>query len=127
MSRKINIVVLGCANIAERFIMPSLKELSDNFNLVGIASRAKVKADEFANRFETQAYYSYKSILEHDELDAVYIPLPNSLHYEWIKKSLEKNLHVLVEKSMSCNYDEVLELNNIAKEKNLVLTVSMKR
>jgi dTDP-3,4-didehydro-2,6-dideoxy-alpha-D-glucose 3-reductase len=121
MSRKINIVVLGCANIAERFIMPSLKELSDNFNLVGIASRAKVKADEFANRFETQAYYSYKSILEHDELDAVYIPLPNSLHYEWIKKSLEKNLHVLVEKSMSCNYDEVLELNNIAKEKNLVL------
>ena len=118
--KKINIGVLGCANIAERFIIPTLKEM-DEFNLVGIASRTEEKADSFAKKFETKAFYSYESLLDDTSLDAVYIPLPNSLHYEWIKKALEKNLHVLVEKSMAFELEEVVELNNLAKEKGLVL------
>lgn len=118
--KKINIGVLGCANIADRFIIPTIKEM-DEFNLIGIASRSKDKADIFAKEFDTKAFYSYESLLEDTSLDAVYIPLPNSLHYEWIKKSFQKNLHILVEKSLACEYEEVVELNNLAKEKNLVL------
>ena len=56
-----------------------------------------------------------------ENIDAIYIPLPNSMHYEWVKKALNKNLHVLVEKSMACSYDEVLKLNKLAEMKNLVL------
>lgn len=118
--KKINIGVLGCANIAQRFIIPTIKEMEE-FKLVGIASRSKDKANQFAKKFDTKAFYSYESLLEATSLDAVYIPLPNSLHYEWIKKTLEKNLHVLVEKSMACKLEEVEELNNLAKEKGLVL------
>ena len=118
--KKLNIGVLGCANIAERFIIPTLKEMGE-FNLAGIASRTKEKADSFAKEFNTKAFYSYESLLEDSSLDAVYIPLPNSIHFEWIKKALEQNLHVLVEKSMACEYEEVIELNNLAKEKGLVL------
>ncbi len=121
MSKKLKIGVVGCANIADRFVIPAIKELDDKFELVGIASRTALRADEFADKFETTAFYDYDSLLDAEELDAVYIPLPNSLHYEWIKKSLLKNLHVLVEKSMACSYDEVLELNEIAKEKKLAL------
>lgn len=120
MFKEINIGILGCANIAQRFILPTLKEM-DEFNILGIGSRTKEKADKFAKEFDTKPLYSYESILEIENLDAIYIPLPNSIHYDWIKKALEKNLHVLVEKSMSCDYDEVVELNNIAKKKNLVL------
>ncbi len=118
--KKINIGVLGCANIADRFIIPTIKEM-DEFNLIGIASRSKDKADIFAKEFDTKAFYSYESLLEDTSLDAVYIPLPNSLHYEWIKKSFQKNLHILIEKSLACEYEEVVELNNLAKEKGLVL------
>ena len=120
MSKKINIGILGCANIAKRFIIPTLKEMEE-FNLIGISSRTKVKADEFAKDFDTKAYYSYESLLEIQTLDAVYIPLPNSMHYEWIKRALEKDLHILVEKSMACELKEVKELNTIAKDKSLVL------
>lgn len=118
--KKINIGILGCANIAKRFILPSLQEMEE-FNIIGIASRSQAKADESANEFDIKPFYSYESLLNMENLDAVYIPLPNSLHYEWIKKAFEKNLHVLVEKSMTCSHEETEELNNIAKEKQLVL------
>ena len=118
--KKINIGVLGCANIAQRFIIPTLKEMEE-FNLFGIASRAKEKVDEFSKEFDTKAFYSYESLLDEKDLGAIYIPLPNSMHYEWINKALNKNLHVLVEKSMTCEFEEVKELNNLAKQKGLVL------
>ena len=117
MSRITRIGVLGCANIAERFILPAIQQ-SDLFELAGVASRSKSKADFFSNTFNTRAFYSYDSLLEED-LDAIYIPLPNSMHYEWIKKALNKKLHVLVEKSMACNLDQVKELNQLAENKKL--------
>jgi len=117
--KKINIGILGCANIARRFIISTLKEM-DEFNIVGVASRTTDKADEFAKEFDIKPFYSYEDLLVAD-IEAMYIPLPNSLHYEWIKKALEQNLHVLVEKSMACELEEVIELNNLAKEKGLVL------
>lgn len=118
--KQINIGILGCANIAKKFIIPTLKEMNE-FNIIGIASRTKEKSDEFARDFNITSFYCYENLLETKNLDAVYIPLPNSLHYEWIKKALDKNIHVLVEKSMACSYEEAVELNTIAKEKSLVL------
>jgi NDP-hexose-3-ketoreductase len=119
MEKKINIGVLGCANIAQRYVIPSICK-NNLFQLAGVASRSKKKADSFASIFNTKAYYSYESLLELD-LDAIYIPLPNGLHYEWIKKALNKNIHVLVEKSLACNFAEVQELNLVAKNNGLVL------
>ena len=121
MYKILKIGVLGCANIALRSIMPSIKFLYENFDLTGIASRDFVEAKIHAEQYFTRAYKSYQSLIDDADLDAVYIPLPNSLHAEWIKKALSKGINVLVEKSMACSYNEVLELNNLAKEKNLVL------
>lgn len=102
MFRKLNIGILGCANIARKFIIPTLKEMME-FNIIGIASRSQEKADEFSEEFNLKAFYSYECLLAEKNLDAVYIPLPNSLHYSWIKKALENNIHVLVEKTMAVN------------------------
>ena len=55
------------------------------------------------------------------DIDAVYIPLPNSLHAKWIACALDNNINVLVEKSLACKLDEVIDLNNSAKNKNLTL------
>ena len=118
--KKINIGILGCADIAKRFIIPTLKEMNE-FKIIGIASRTKEKAKEFSKKFKINAFYSYESLLDNQKLDAVYIPLPNSLHYEWTKKAFEKNLNVLVEKPMALEFKEVVELNNLAKKKSLVL------
>ena len=120
MFEKVRVGVLGCANIAERFLIPAFQSLNE-FDLVGIASRNQDDANNFAKKFSIKPCENYDVMIASKCIDAVYIPLPNGLHYEWIKKSLDMNLHVLVEKSMACSYDEVSALTKLAKHKNLAL------
>ena len=117
----VNIGVIGCASIAKRYVIPAILNLTDSFRLIGIASRSKNKAKEFGSLFNTKSFSSYQSLLDQIDLDAVYIPLPNSLHYEWIEKALNKNINVLVEKSMACSFNEVVALNQLARKKKLIL------
>lgn len=118
MIRKIKIGVIGTANIAMRSVIPAIKLSPEYYELIGVASRGK------ANKFlaeQIEFFKGYDNLLNMKSLDAVYIPLPNALHYMWVKKALYKGLHVLVEKSLACSYKEVIELNKIAKAKNLAL------
>ena len=121
MTKKINIGVIGYAAIAERYVIPTIIELNGLFNLTGVASRSPTTANEFSLRFNKKGVVGYETLLEDESLDAVYIPLPNSLHAEWIEKALARNLHVLVEKSMACNSETVEKLNLYAKSKQLIL------
>jgi predicted dehydrogenase len=120
-AKKINIGVLGCSNIALRSVIPAINELNDHFTLKGIASRSKEKADKYAYELNIPPFYSYQDLIEKSKLNAIYIPLPNSLHAEWIEKALNNGLHVLVEKSLGCSYSEVKKLNRLAQKANLAL------
>lgn len=117
----INIGVIGCANIATRSVIPAILELPNHFNLLGVASRTLEKARACAGLFNTQAYEGYQNLLDQPGLNSVYIPLPNSLHTEWVEKALLKGLNVLVEKPLACKIEDVKKLNQIAKEKRLLL------
>lgn len=117
----VKIGVIGCASIARRHMIPSILNLKDQYVLSGIASRSASKAKESGALFGTRSFNSYESLLNEADLDAIYIPLPNSMHAEWIGKALERDIHVLVEKPMACNYEDIEQLNRIASEKNLVL------
>lgn len=119
--KKISIGIIGCANIAIRSVIPAIVKLNDIFELHGIASRDSTKADRISTRFNTKSYYSYDDLINDKDIQAVYIPLPNSLHAEYIKKAIEQNLHVLVEKSLACSYETALELNILAKKKKCVI------
>lgn len=116
----IKIGVLGCAQIANRSVIPAILELKSVFELIGIASRDPQKGLTFAEKFHSQAY-DYSSLVTDKKIDAVYIPLPNALHSYWIKKALENNKHVLVEKSMTMSLEDSTELNDMARMRNLVL------
>ncbi|HOH98052.1 MAG TPA: Gfo/Idh/MocA family oxidoreductase [Candidatus Cloacimonadota bacterium] len=117
----VNIGVLGCSSFAERFVLPNILELPEYFKLVGIASRSHDKASQCAFKYHTTAYSPYESILDISGIDAIYIPLPNSLHEEWIQKALNRGLHVLVEKPLATNAEAVRALNDFAKSRSLVL------
>ena len=121
MNKKVRIGVLGCANIAIRSILPSICALNDKFVLTSIASRYKEKADKYAAEFNTEPFYSYLELIKSGKIDAVYIPLPNSMHKEWVEKALYNGIHVLVEKSLACTYDNVVTLNSLAFNNSLAL------
>ena len=121
LNKKIRIGILGTADIAQRSMIPALFDLHSEYDLVAIASRSFDSAAQVSKRYGVQAFGTYEEIIDPKIVDAIYIPLPNSLHYEWIKRCLEKGLHVLVEKSMCTHFVEVEEVNNLASNNNLVL------
>lgn len=116
---KIRIGVMGCANIAQRSVIPAILEV-DMLELVAVASRTQEKADEFASRFQCRGVAGYDRLLELD-IDAVYMPLPTGLHEEWVTKTLEAGKHVLVEKSLAMNYESAKKMADQALAKNLVI------
>lgn len=113
----INWGILGCARIAAKAVIPGI-QIANNAVLYAIAGKTKGKLDEFKERYNPQkAYDNYEALLDDPQVDAVYIPLPNSLHLEWVRKAAEKKKHILCEKPLVCTADEVLEMK-AACEKN---------
>ena len=117
----IKIAVLGAASIALRSVIPAINLLPNHFRLVGISSRDRSIMERISSSYECKAYGTYEGLLTEGSIDAIYIPLPNALHYPFVKRALENGKHVLVEKSLACTLDEVEELVEIAKTNNLVL------
>lgn len=112
--------VLGCANIALRSLLPAFHQ-SNNFKLCAIGSRSIEKSTLVAQKYGCKAYGSYEAVLFDSEVEVVYIPLPTGMHYKWIKKALLAGKHIISEKSLASNLNEVEELTHIAMEKNLLL------
>jgi predicted dehydrogenase len=118
--KTLKIGILGFANIAKKAIIPAVIE-SSYFELYGIATSNEEKKRYIVSQYSCKAYDSYKNLIEDSLIDAVYIPLPNALHFEWAKKAIKQKKHLLVEKSLACNYKEVIELNELAKKENLAI------
>lgn len=116
----IKIGILGTADIAFRRFLPAL-EKCDGITYGGVASRTVEKTTPFVEKFGGKAYPSYESLLEDQSIQAVYLPLPPSLHYEWGKKVLESGKHLLMEKPFTTSLEHTQELLQLAKEKNLTV------
>jgi predicted dehydrogenase len=104
--RKLRWGVLGCARIARKSVIPAIVRAS-NASFHAIASRDQAKLGECRNEFgDVRCHESYQALLDDPEVEAVYIPLPNSLHCEWTLKAAEKGKHVLCEKPIALNAAE---------------------
>ena len=114
--KKLRIGILGCADIANRLVIPNIKKL-DEFELVAVASRSPEKANEFAARFDCIAIHGYENLILRDDIDCVYIPLPNGMHYEWMMKSLKHGKHILAEKPFTEDYTKTTEIIELANTK----------
>ena len=118
MSKKLRWGILGSARIVRKTI-PALQE-TINGEVVGIASRTEEKAKKYADKHGIpQAFGSYEALLASPDIDAVYIPLPNALHLEWILKSLDAGKHVLCEKPLAMTTAECEEIALKADETGL--------
>jgi len=90
--------VIGNAKIGRDRLQPAI-EASEHGELVAVASRS--------------GELSYEALLAREDIDAVYIPLPNHLHVEWSRKALEAGKHVLCEKSITLSPDELAPLLDV--------------
>ena len=112
--------VLGTARIAEVAVIPAI-DRSETGEVVAVSSSSG-KAKGYADRLGiAKAYDSHEELLADDEIDAVYIPLPNTLHAEWTKHAARAGKHVLCEKPIAMNPDEFAEVDQVCREAGVVL------
>ena len=113
--------VLGTANIARGCTIPGMK-MAENCELYAIAGRNEAKVQSYKDEFcFEKAYVGYDKLLEDPDVQAVYIPLPNNLHKEWVIKALKAGKHVLCEKPLALNAEDAREMFETAKENNVIL------
>lgn len=112
--------ILGCANIAITSVIPAIKRASEH-HIITLASRNIEKAKEYAKLNKCAYSNSYENLLEDENIDIVYIPLPTGMHFEWVMKALKAKKHVLVEKSIASSYNETIKMVNLAKKNKLAI------
>ena len=119
--RMINWGVMGTAGIAKGFTIPGMQQ-AENCHLYAIAGRTMEKALAYQQEFGFEiAYDSYDALLADPKVEAVYIPLPNELHYEWTLKALKAKKHVLCEKPLAPTIAQIKEMFACAKENDVFL------
>ncbi len=125
MADKIRWGILSTAQIAKNSYVPAINE-SDNGEIVAVASRSLEKAQAFADECGIpKAYGSYEELLADPDVDAVYNPLPVSMHCEWSIKCAQAGKPCLCEKPMARNAAEVEQMVTAFKEKDLLLAEAL--
>ena len=107
--------IIGTGNIANKFARAAKN--SDGGRLVAVASRGIDKANAFADKHEIELRFGgYDELLSSDLIDAVYIALPHVYHTEYSIKALRAGKHVLCEKPIAVDADELSMLIDAQKE-----------
>lgn len=109
-SKILNWGLLGYGAIAREKMQPAL-ESYPGARIFGVASGSR-NIEDLDVPFKTT---SYAALLENPSIDVIYISLPNSLHVEWVKKSLKAGKHVLCEKPMALSHEDAVEIQELAK------------
>jgi xylose dehydrogenase (NAD/NADP) len=118
---RLNWGIISTARIGRRTVIPAI-QASYNGRVLGVASRELSNVKNFAaNLSIPRAYGSYEALLEDEDIDAVYIPLPNSMHRDWTIKAADKGKHVLCEKPMALNAVECVEMEHAAEVNHVKL------
>ncbi len=111
--------VIGCGVIANEMAQALALE---GRHLAGIANRTKAKAVAFAEKYGVEKVYdSYEELYADPGIDAVYITTPHNTHIDFMRACLSAGKHVLCEKSITLNSEELAEGRRLAAENGVVL------
>ncbi len=113
--------ILSTADIGRKVVTPAIQR-SRGSAVLAVASRDGAQARHYAEDLGIHRHYgSYEALLEDPEVDAIYNPLPNSLHLPWTLKALAAGKHVLCEKPLGLSADECREMMRAAEDAECVL------
>ncbi|HEX9060125.1 MAG TPA: Gfo/Idh/MocA family oxidoreductase [Clostridia bacterium] len=120
-SKILNIGVLGCSQIVPRSIINPLKGVGC-ISAYGIASRHSENAVTYSEKYNIpNVFESYEDLLASNEIDFVYIALPNHLHKDWVIKAAYAGKHIMVEKPLCITLKELDEMKEACLKRNVHL------
>ena len=118
-----NWATLGCGVIANQLAQAMEKE---GRRLYGVANRTYEKAVDFAKKYGVlKVYKSMEELYTDENVDIIYISTPHNTHIRFLREALKHGKHVICEKSITLNSDELEEAVKLAKEKHVILAEAM--
>ena len=112
--------ILGTANIARHQFVPAVRKT--DHEVAAIASREMAAAEAFGSDLDIPAAFgSYEDLLAAENVDAVYVPLPNALHATWTRRAADHGLHVLCEKPLAVTASEAREMGAYCRDRGVTL------
>jgi len=127
MSKTINWGVIGIGKVCELKSVPAYQK-TEGFCVKAVMGRNISKAEDFAKRHKIDLFFDDAEVLiNHPEIDAVYIATPPDSHLYYAKMVAEVGKICCVEKPMAVNYEEAQQMNQLFKAKNIPLFVSYYR
>lgn len=121
--REINWAVLGCGVIANEMAVTLQKQ---GRHIYAVGNRTREKAVLFAEKYGIQKVYAqYDEMFTDPEVDAIYITTPHNTHIAFMKQAIANGKHVLVEKAVTLNSEELSEALSLATEKGVIVAEAM--
>ncbi|HYB81277.1 MAG TPA: Gfo/Idh/MocA family oxidoreductase [Mycobacterium sp.] len=121
MSGQVRIGILGAARIAPLALINPAKE-NPEVVVAAVAARDVSRGQAFAAKHDiARVHESYQALIADPDIDAVYNPLPNSLHGRWTRAALSVGKHVLCEKPFTANAAEAREIAELAANSDRVV------
>src|SRR6516164_6127834 len=121
----LRIGTLGSSRISQRALIEPSASVAE-VTVAAVAARDLPRAEAFALRHGIpKAYGSYQGMLDDPDVDAIYNPLPNSLHGPWTLRAIAAGRHVLCEKPFASNADEAARVAAAAASSGLVVMEAM--
>jgi predicted dehydrogenase len=118
---RVRIGTLGAARITAGALIKPASQLPE-VTVAAVAARDPARARRFADKHRIRLVHSsYEALLADPAIDAIYNPLPNSLHAEWTLRAIQAGKHVLCEKPFTANAAEAAEVAAAAKASGLVV------
>lgn len=114
--------IVGCGRIANRFVPES--KVVNGAQVTAVMNPNEDEAKAFSQRHGLTAYFEYDEFLRN--VDLVYVASPHLTHYEYVKKALLADKHVLCEIPFMLKEGQASELYKLAEERNLVLLEASK-
>ena len=108
--------ILGEAKIARNYLAPAILEAGQEITHIGRRNPTQKKLPEI---YQDAVETSYDDLLSEPSIDAIYIPLPNHLHVPYSIAALKAGKHVLCEKPVALNLDELAQLESVATTSKL--------
>ena len=125
MTKQIGYAVVGQGDIAQA-VLPAFAHASETSRLVAVVAGDRARAQTIAHEYRAAAYHhdEFRQCLQREDVNAVYLALPNSMHCEYAVEAARAGVHVLCDKPMAVMADECRRMIRTAQSNRIKLMVT---